>query len=54
MFYSSLETQKTNLAAIAELPPFIKYCYYKYDVDNKSNDLVDMGHAEGEAPINLK
>jgi len=53
-FYSSAELQKSNIAAIVELPPMVKYCYYKYDADNKSNDLVDMGHAEGKAPISLK
>ena len=49
-----MERRRTDVAAIANLPPLPEICYDKYDAEYGSDDSSDLGEAEGEALISLK
>ena len=45
---------KIDVAGIVDLPPFLEMCYIKYDEADESDNLSDLGGAEGEPTISLK
>jgi len=49
-----VELWKTDVAIITELPPCLEISYKHYDADDESDDLLDLGGAEGKPPISLK
>jgi hypothetical protein len=49
-----VEPRKTDVAGIADLPPLPEIPYDKFDADVESDDLSDLGGAEGKIPISLK
>jgi len=53
-FLQATEPRRTDVAGIADLPPLPDICYDIFDADAESNDSVDLGGAEGKAPISLK
>jgi len=48
------EPRWTDVAGIADLPPLPEISYYQFDADYESDDSLDLGRAEGKAPISLK
>jgi hypothetical protein len=53
-FLPPTERRKTDVARIADLPPLPDISYHKYDADDESDDLSDLGGAEGKPPVSLK
>jgi len=53
-FQLTMEPRRTEVAGIADLPPLPEISYDKLDADYESDDLSDLGGAEGKAPISLK
>jgi len=53
-FQPAAEPRRTDVAGIADLPPLPEISYDEFDADFESNDLSDLGGAEGKAPISLK
>jgi len=53
-FLPAAELWSTDGAGIADLPPLAEIFYGKYDGDYESDDLSDLGGAEGQAQIHLK
>jgi hypothetical protein len=53
-FLPPAEERITDTAWIADLPPLPEICYDEYDADDKSDDLSDLGSAEGKPPNSLK
>jgi len=45
---------QSNIAIIEDFPPLQDHSDTEYDVHGKTNDLANLGSAEGEAPISLK
>jgi len=39
---------------MADLPPLPEISYNKYDADDESDDLLNLGGAEGKPPVSLK
>jgi hypothetical protein len=48
------EQRTTDVARIADLPPLADNIYDEYNADYESDDLSDMGGAEGNDPILLQ
>jgi hypothetical protein len=42
------------VAGIADLPPLPEISYDEFDADAESDDLSDLGGAEGKAPTSLR
>jgi hypothetical protein len=42
-FQLAAETQRTDVAGIADLPPLPDICYDEYDADYESDNLSDLG-----------
>jgi len=53
-FQPAVEPRRTDVARITDLPPLPDISYDKYDSDYESDGLLDLGRAEGKAPIILK
>jgi len=53
-FQPAVEPPRTEVAGIADLPPLPEISYDKLDADYESDDSLDLGGAEGKAPISLK
>jgi len=53
-FQPAAELRRTDVAGIADLSPLPEISYDKFDADYGSDDSLDMGGAEGKAPISLK
>jgi len=53
-FQPPAELRKIDDIRIAELPPLPEMSYDDYDADDESNNLSDLGGAEGKPPVNLK
>ena len=53
-FQPAVESRRTDVAGIADLPPLPEITYDEFDADAESDDLLDLGGAEGKAPISLK
>jgi len=53
-FQPAAELRRTNVAGIADLPALPEIACDQYDADYESDDLSDLGGAEGKAPISLK
>jgi len=54
IFQPSVELRTTNIAAIEDLPPLPELSYNKYEAYDSCNDLLDLGGAQGNAPMSLK
>jgi len=52
-FQPAAEPRRTDVAGIADLPPLPEISYDQYDAEYESDDLSDLGGAEGKAPISL-
>jgi hypothetical protein len=53
-FQPAVEPSWTDVAGIADLPPLPDIAYDQYDAEYESDDSLDLGGAEGKAPISLK
>jgi hypothetical protein len=53
-FQPPAESQKTDFAAIADLPPLQGMSSNEYHAADESDNLSDLGSAEGKPPISLK
>jgi len=53
-FQPAAEPRRTDVAGIADLPPLPEISYDQYDAEYESDNLSDLGGAEGKAPISLK
>jgi len=53
-FLTPAESQKGDVARIADLPPFPEISYDEYDADDESDDSSNLGGAEGKPPVSLK
>ena len=49
-----MEPQKTDVTAIADLPPLLEMLYDKYDADDERDYSSDLGGKEGKPLISLK
>ena len=49
-----MEPRRTDVAGNANLPPLPEISYDRYNADNESDNLSDLGGAKGKAPISLK
>jgi len=48
------ELRKTDVTGIVDLPSLPEMSYNEYDAADESNNLLDLGGAEGKPPISLK
>ena len=53
-FQLVVESRRTDVARIGDLPPLPEIRYDEYDAEYASDDLSDWGGANGKAPISLK
>ena len=53
-FQPVVESRRTDVARIGDLPPLPEIRYDEYDAEYASDDLSDLGGANGKAPISLK
>jgi len=53
-FQPVAELCRTDVAGIADLSSLPEISYDKFDADHETDDLSDLGGAEGKAPISLK
>jgi len=53
-FQRAAEQRSTDVAGIAEMPPIPQISYDEYNAQYESDNLSDLGGAEGQAPINPK
>jgi len=53
-FLPAVEPWRTDVAGIADLPPLPETSYDQYNAEYESDDLSDLGGAEGKLPISLK
>ena len=50
----AVEPRRTDVTGIADLPPLPGISYDQYNAEYESDDSLEMGGAEGKAPIRLK
>jgi hypothetical protein len=53
-FQPPVEPWKTDVTGIADLHPLLEMFCDEYDAADKSDDLSNLGSAEGKPPISLK
>ena len=53
-FQLAAEPHSTDVAKIADMPPLPDISYAQYDAEYESDELSDLGGAEGKASISLK
>jgi len=53
-FLLPVEPRNTDVARIVDLPQLPQISYNDYDADDGSDDLLNLGGAEGKPPVSLK
>ena len=53
-FQPAAEPHRTDVAGVADLFPLPEISYDEFDADAESDNSLDLGRAEGNAPISLK
>ena len=51
---STVESRRTDVAGIADLPPLPDIAYDKYNAHYERDDSSELGGAKGKAPISLQ